>query len=85
MTITNVFTGAIPKSQSLANFYFYRVVNIWNSLPVDMRSLELSGSDKNTSFEREVRKYYNERLTERFGCDNTYSWVTKCRFCKCRI
>ena len=44
------------------NWYFARIVSIWNSLPPDIKCLDLSENENNKHFKRELMNYYNDEL-----------------------
>ena len=67
------------KTESYAHSYFIRIVPIWNQLP-----LELRDSPNLYVFTQRLKLFYTAQLKESFNCDNTCTWVSKCRCSKCR-
>ena len=46
------YTCPVPKVECHSNSYFPRVDNLWNRLPVDIKSMDLSESENNKAFKR---------------------------------
>ena len=77
------FLRLLPvNTETYANFYTRRIVNIWNSLPTDTRKVNFTRGG--TAFKSRVKKWYTHKLFTNFDPDRDCTWVTKCRCTTCR-
>jgi hypothetical protein len=66
------------------NYYPNRIVKIWNTLPSNLKSVELTASGKNIPFKKEVKQLYFMKLANSFMSENNCTWITSCRCYNCR-
>jgi hypothetical protein len=66
-------------------FYTNRISRLWNTLPLNIRSLELTPTGNNTSFKRELKLWYFNYFCNHFANDNTCTWLTTCTCSSCRL
>ena len=77
------FLRLLPvNTETYANFYTRRIVNIWNSLPTETRRIVFTRGG--TAFKSHVKKWYTHKLLTYFDPDRDCTWVTKCRCTVCR-
>ena len=70
------------NTETYACYYTRRIVNIWNSLPVNSRSIRYTRSG--SAFKNSLKKGYHTRLIDTFNPDIDCTWITKCRCTTCR-
>ena len=79
-----VCRGPVPKSDKYYFFYTNRVVRLWNSLPEEIKNIEINDNGTNGSFKKVVKKYLFEKLHDCFDSNDTCSWLLVCRCKNCR-
>ena len=80
-----VSTLPVPKTESLFNYYLYRIVNLWNKLPTDIRLIELNDNGSNKHFKDDLKRFYTEKLLNTFVTENTCTWLSVCRCSICGL
>jgi hypothetical protein len=60
-------------------FYGNRIVSTWNSIPLDIRNIELNENGKNTTFKKSIKIWLYSIYTNNFNCENTCTWKVNCR------
>jgi hypothetical protein len=68
-----------------ANFFINSIRTIWNNLPYDLRSCELSDSGKNTPMKRQLKEFFTNLLVNTFNSLNKCTWSSKCTCQLCKI
>lgn len=71
------------RTETAKHFFSQRIINIWNNLPLDIRST-LCSNKKIIPFKTKVFLYYCNKLTTEFNTDNTCTWVSHCTCSSCR-
>ena len=71
------------KTETGAAFYSVRLVKLWNSLPMQIRTLK-SKTKEIALFKKRTTVFYNNHLENKFDVENTCTWVTHCRCPLCR-
>ena len=71
------------KTEKGTEFYFCRVVPLWNSLPLAFKSLNCSNKNI-VPFKTAIFRQFQERTSSVFDVDNVCSWVSVCRCPTCR-
>ena len=71
------------NTEKRAAFYTVRLVKLWNSLPLIIRSLKCKTKNI-TSFKNSVTEIYLNLFESRFDPLNPCTWVTFCRCSLCR-
>jgi hypothetical protein len=66
------------SANTLRNFYFNRVVLMWNNLPSTIKSLLTFSSLKSKLYH-----YYYEKLSLDFYVDRPRNWKSLCTKCRC--
>ena len=66
------------------NFYSNRIVNLWNSLPLEIRSITPS-STSTRLFKTALANYYTHmyKLHRDFNVEDTCIWLSHCRCASC--
>ena len=66
-------TTDIPVARTglLHNYFSFRIVKLWNGLPLDLRSIEISDNETNSPFKRALRQYYHGKLVDHFVSENS--------------
>jgi hypothetical protein len=72
------------KTECLRNFFSYRIVVLWNSLPEEIKSIELNTSGTNQGFKKALKAFYLNKMVNEFEDEDTCTWVTGCRCNLCR-
>lgn len=73
------------RTVKYSNFYTNRIVLLWNSLPRDIKDMDLSENDSNSRFKNELRLLYYNKFLYSFSNDNTCTWISNCKCVNCRI
>ena len=68
--------SGFPRTQTFKSSYFNRKVDLWNSLPGSVTSL-----NSFNSFNASLRKHLFECFTSRFKVHDIYTWRTMCTRC----
>ena len=71
------------KTEKRAAFYSVRLVKLWNSLPLHIRSMKCNTKGI-TSFKKGVMDIYRGNFENKFDPANPCTWVTYCRCPLCR-
>lgn len=71
------------KLITTAHFFPYKLCQIWNKLPPELR-LSLKQETDKEKIKKLLVPYYTKRLHEVFDSDNTCSWVHSCDCGRCR-
>ena len=50
--------GTVPRTEWYYGYHINRIVKLWNSLPLEIRSTELTELEKNTTFHSRLREMY---------------------------
>ena len=74
----------IPTREIYFNLYTYRIIKLWNNIPLEIKNVELSDAGNNSAFKREIRKFYEKLFNEKFYVDNLCTWSNGCRCIGCR-
>ena len=67
-------------TESYKKLYYNRIVQIWNSLPVNVRKAQTI-----TNFRTNIQNIYNEYFMSNFDSDNVCTWTLKCNCVRCRF
>ena len=71
------------RTEFTAKFFSHRIVKLWNSLPLEIRSIVCI--NKNIKpFKTTLYKLYMHKLSTNFNVDNLCTWVGCCRCPACR-
>ena len=73
------------RNEFTAKFFSPRIVKLWNSLPLEIRSI-VCVNKKITPFKTTLYKLYicMHKLSTTFDIDNLCTWVSCCRCPACR-
>jgi hypothetical protein len=74
----------IRKYNVYQGFYQNRIVQLWNTLPYEIRDLEITPNGYNSPFKMGLKHWYMERLFTVFNSDDICTWLTTCSCFKCR-
>jgi hypothetical protein len=80
-----MFKSIRTKTELYSKFYTKRIINLWNSVPYEIRSLELTDYGKNTTFKNALKNWFMKYFLENFISDNTCTWVVKCICKECKL
>jgi hypothetical protein len=72
------------KHESYCKFYTRRIISLWNLIPYQIRSAELTEMGYNTTFKRELKVWLYTYFVEKFN-DNTCSWIIDCGCRNCKL
>jgi hypothetical protein len=76
----------IRANHDIFNKYFTRrIVALWNNIPYNIRSLDLTVNDNNTPFKRELKSWLWKYFTKNFNSDNICTWIVACNCNVCRL
>ena len=64
-------------TSTFRDYYFNRIVNLWNNIPNDVRQAESIDS-----FKRKLKSFYFKRLFNVFGGDNFRTFKIICPKCR---
>jgi hypothetical protein len=73
------------NSETYRRFYTNRIPHIWNSLPFDIRNIDLSHSGYNTCFKTQLKAWFFSIFCDKFLNDNPCTWTVKCTCINCRL
>jgi hypothetical protein len=73
------------KTEQYFKFFPCRIFNMWNFIPEDIRNTELTLNGKNIAFKKLLKLWFYDYYEQNFNCDNTCTWVLRCRCANCRI
>jgi hypothetical protein len=62
-----------------------RIGKIWNTLPYELRKIELTAMGHNSTFKRELKLHIFNFMNTEFDVNNTCKWVLKCDCNNCRM
>ena len=76
----------IPKVNKNFCMHFYnnRIANMWNKVPADISSIELSPSGSSNNFKRALKGWLLEKLNY-FDSYNSCTWVISCICPRCKV
>ena len=74
---SGLFLNKTAKTSLFRNSYFIRMINVWNALPVAIRS-----EVKVVPFKKKLKSYFYERLSTVFYQDNIRSYKLVCLECR---
>jgi hypothetical protein len=66
------------------NYFSYRVVKLWNSVPIEIREIEPSDSGLTNKFKKKLREWFFTKFNDRFSDDNICTWMLICECAICR-
>jgi hypothetical protein len=72
------------KSETYRKFFTHRIVSIWNTIPYEIRALELTPSGHNSMFKKALKQWFVNLFNSNFDTNDTCSWVTCCLCSSCR-
>ena len=75
----------MPRSEAIFSSFFLRVVNIWNCLPGEIKSMDMDEEEFNKEFKKAVNEHYMKKFENNYSVDSLCTWVSKCRCFDCRI
>jgi hypothetical protein len=70
--------------ETCRNFYINRITNLWNSVPYELRSIELTESGYNTSFKNNLKAWFIDYFRNNFRVEDVCTWVVCCTCHRCR-
>ena len=70
-------------TESAANFFSHRIVNLWNNLPVSVRKI-VCNNKRILPFKTKLYELYKNKLYTHFNVDDTCTWISHCRCAACR-
>jgi len=65
------------------NYFFQRIVHIWNALPLNIRTLKLSPVVTINTFKKAILVHYLSLTNDRFNSNDVCTWVTHCQCPSC--
>ena len=74
----------IPRTETFMNFYDNRIIPLWNNLPLDVRTIELTDMGFNSNFKNDLKKLFMDKLENNFDTDRMCTWLSVCRCATCR-
>jgi hypothetical protein len=66
-------------------FITKRIIGLWNVIPYNIRSLELTEQGYNSTFKKALKNWFGEYFAENFSTDHTCTWLVKCSCSDCRL
>ena len=81
------YVGPVPRTECFNQSYFLRVAKLWNVLPVNIKSIDVSENfhNKCSCFKKHVKKFLMDILDACFDTQNICTWSMACRCNRCRI
>ena len=79
----NLLSIPFAKTDQYKYSYFIRVLHLWKKLPQEIRMINFGRYG--TSFKRNLRIWFDERLHNIFDCENYCTWTNTCRCLTCNL
>jgi hypothetical protein len=72
------------KTEIYRKFFTHRIVSIWNSIPYEIRDLDLTPMGYNSMFKKALKQWFVNLFNRKFVTDDTCTWITCCLCSSCR-
>jgi hypothetical protein len=71
------------RTETAAHFFSHRIVNLWNDLPMSVRSITCTNNFF-LPFKSALLIFYKLKLINVFSIEDTCTWISHCRCANCR-
>ncbi len=71
------------KTETYKSFYSNRIVELWNNLPIEIKSVQCTNRTASL-FKSRLKKMYRQKTVTYFDTNNLCTWKTVCRCHLCR-
>jgi hypothetical protein len=66
-------------------FFTKRIIDVWNTIPYDIRSIELTDLGHNSSFKNALKRWFIAYFNDEFNTTQTCTWIVKCSCQECKL